>query len=43
MGAEVGTVLSEETIDVYMKDRGGDFKVKLGDTWAEIRENIHCC
>jgi hypothetical protein len=26
-----------------MKDRGGDFKVKLGDTWAEIRENIHCC
>jgi hypothetical protein len=40
---DVGTVLSEESIDVYMKDRGGDFKVKLGDTWAEIRENIHCC
>jgi hypothetical protein len=42
-GAEVGTIMTEETIDVYMKDRGGDFKVKLGDTWAEIRENIHCC
>ena len=41
--ADVGTVMSEETIDVYMKDRGGDFKVKLGDTWAEIRETIHCC
>jgi hypothetical protein len=40
---EVGTILSEETIKVYLMERGGDFEVKLGDTWAEIRENIHCC
>jgi hypothetical protein len=41
--SEVRTILSEETIKVYLTNRGGDFEVKLGDTWAEIRENIHCC
>jgi hypothetical protein len=41
--AECTTVMDTETIQVFMTDRGGDFVVKHGDTWAEIREGIHCC
>ena len=39
----VCTVLDTETIEVHLPDRGGHFTVKHGDTWADIRENIHCC
>ena len=40
---ECKTIMDTETIRVWMTERGGDFEVKLGDTWAEVRENIHCC
>ena len=39
----VCTVLDEETIEVHLPDREGHFTIKHGDTWAEVRENIHCC
>ena len=39
---EVGTIMDTETIEVHLPDRGAHFTVKLGDTWGEIRENIHC-
>ena len=39
----VGTVMDEETIEVVLPDREGHFTVKLGDTWGEVRENLHCC
>ena len=39
----VGTIMDTETIEVHLPDRGAHFTVKLGDTWRDIRENIHCC
>ena len=39
---EVGTIMGTETIEVHLPDRGAHFTVNLGDTWGEIRENIHC-
>ena len=38
----VGTIMDTETIEVHLPDRGAHFTVHLGDTWGEIRENIHC-
>jgi hypothetical protein len=38
-----GTAQDEETITIFMNinNTENDFEVKLGDTWGEIRENIH--
>ena len=38
----VGTIMGPETIEVHLPDRGAHFTVNIGDTWREIRENIHC-
>ena len=38
----VGTMMDTDTIEVHLPDRGAHFTVHLGDTWGEIRENIHC-
>jgi hypothetical protein len=35
--------MDRETIEVCMSERGGHFTVKLGDTWADVKEGIHCC
>jgi hypothetical protein len=35
--------INKDIIEVWMPRIGGDFKVRVGDTWAEVRENIHCC
>ena len=39
----VQTYRGEETVQVYITDREGHFRVTLGGTWREIRDNIHCC
>ena len=38
----VGTRIGTDTIEVHLPDRGADFTLHLGDTWGEIREDIHC-
>ena len=39
----VGTIMGTHTIEVHLPDRGAHFTARLGDTWGDIRENIHCC
>jgi hypothetical protein len=39
----VHTKLTKDTIEVCITERGGEFTVEIGDTWFEIREQIHCC
>jgi hypothetical protein len=39
----VRTCVSSKEIEVWMTERGGGFTVELGDTWFEIREQLHCC
>ena len=40
---ECKTVMDTEKIRVWLTRRDGYFEVKFGYTWAEVRENIHCC
>ena len=40
---ECKTMMDTEIIRVWMTRREGYFEVKFGDTWAEVRENLHCC
>ena len=42
-GVEYTSIMDTEKIRVWMTRREGYFGVKFGDTWAEVRENIHCC
>jgi hypothetical protein len=39
----VKTAVSSDEIEVWITERGGGFTVELGDTWFEIREQLHCC
>jgi hypothetical protein len=39
----VATKLTKNQIEVYITVREGHFTVNLGDTWFEIREQLHCC
>jgi hypothetical protein len=39
----VNTALTKDTIEVWVTERGGEFTVEIGDTWFEIREQLHCC
>ena len=38
----VGTIMGPESIEVHLPDRGAHFTVNIGDTWREIREDLHC-
>jgi NAD-dependent SIR2 family protein deacetylase len=40
-----GTAQDEETITIYISidNTENNFKVNLGDTWGEVRENIQRC
>jgi hypothetical protein len=38
----VATKVTEDTIEVRVTERGGEFTVEIGDTWFEIREQLHC-
>jgi hypothetical protein len=40
-GLAYTTIMHTEKIEVFMHLE--DFEVIYGDTWAEVRENIHCC
>jgi protein required for attachment to host cells len=39
----VKTFVSDKEIEVWITERGGGFTVELGDTWFEVREQLHCC
>jgi hypothetical protein len=39
----VKTAVSRTEIEVWITERGGGFTVELGDTWFEVREQLHCC
>jgi hypothetical protein len=38
---DVMTKLTADKIEVFITEREGHFTVNLGDTWFEVRENIH--
>ena len=40
---ECKTIMDTGIIRVWLPEREGYFRVRLGDTWAKVRENIHCC
>ena len=40
---DCNTIMDTETIRVWLPRREGYVEVILGDTWAKVRENIHCC
>jgi hypothetical protein len=39
----VKTFVSSDEIEVWISERGGGFTVQIGDTWFEVREQLHCC
>jgi hypothetical protein len=39
----VKTFVSSDEIEVWISERGGGFTVEIGDTWFEVREQLHCC
>ena len=37
------TIMDTDIIRVWLPEREGYVRVQLGDTWAKVRENLHCC
>ena len=40
---ECKTIMDTGIIRVWLPEREGYFRVHIGDTWAKVRENLHCC
>jgi hypothetical protein len=39
----VETRFYPDNIEVSVTERGGSFTVRIGDVWAHVREQLHCC